>query len=258
MTNTGVETDFSIFDSRDYLKEYYYKVGKPGDENYELLRFFKEAYQDVVGVDKMVEFGGGPTVYQLISAAPKVGEIHFTDYLPQNLKEIELWKQNADGSFGWRSFVQTALLLEGRLEVDEDEISRREEIIRNKITKTSKCDAFQTDPLGSEFRSYYDLLSTNFCPDSITSDKETWKKLVGNICSLLKPHGTLVMTTLTEAEWYYVGEKKFPAVSITKDDIQTRLAELGFEISQIQTIPAEVTDKEAEGYEGMIFLKAVR
>ena len=42
----------------------------------------------------MLEYGGGPTIYGLISASPHVKDITFTDIAESNLKEVELWKNN--------------------------------------------------------------------------------------------------------------------------------------------------------------------
>lgn len=39
----------------------------------------------------LLEFGGGPSIYSLISAAKHVGSITFAEYAPSNRHEIELW-----------------------------------------------------------------------------------------------------------------------------------------------------------------------
>ncbi len=47
----------------------------------------------------LLEFGGGPTVWDLISAAPFFSTILVTDFAESNRAEVELWKsKNSKGS----------------------------------------------------------------------------------------------------------------------------------------------------------------
>ncbi len=41
----------------------------------------------------LLEFGGGPAIWALISAAPFVNSILFTDFADSNTTEVELWKK---------------------------------------------------------------------------------------------------------------------------------------------------------------------
>lgn len=250
---------FAQFHPREYLKEYYSKVGL---ENSSLLEFFAKVYkEDVVSDSTMLEFGGGPTVYPLISAAPKVGAIHFSDYLEENLKEVRLWKNRGKKAFNWDTFLKKVLALEGIKKISHTDIKERENLMRRKIKKITHCDAFNKDPMGKEYRNYYDVINTNFVTESITSSKKTWEKLVSNICSMLKKDGVLVMTAIKGAKYYRIGDKRFPAVPVTEDDLIRVLTRLGFQETSfvLYSVPAEVMDEELKGYtgyNGFIFLKA--
>lgn len=260
MKDIEIEQTFATFNSRDYLKEYYYKAGDPGDENYELLEFFVKAYKGVKDTPLMVEIGGGPTIYQLITAASKVKEIHFSEFLPQNRNEVQKWEDEEENAFQWDSFIDLSLVLEG-LENDPESVEKRKKLVREKIKKIIPCDITKSDPLGVKYRGTYDLVSTNFCPESITSDKKAWEESIDNICSLLKPEGVIIMTALKHAHWYYVGSKQFPATYLDEEDIKRVLEKLGFKDFYFHTIEAEVTDENDdnfEGYKGMIFVKAQR
>src|SRR6266496_4879863 len=90
---------FAPFDPRAYLKEYYSHLGQ---ENQELLHFLNEVYRRIfVELDaaRLLEFGGGPTIYQLISAAKYPVSIDFSDYLDTNLKEVQHWLQDRPEQF---------------------------------------------------------------------------------------------------------------------------------------------------------------
>ena len=89
-----------------YLEHYYSQVD---GENHFLLRFLAEAYKDIEG-SKLLEFGGGPTIYSLISAVNKVEEVYFSDYLKKNLSVVSRWKRNGQATFDWSEFFYHALM----------------------------------------------------------------------------------------------------------------------------------------------------
>ena len=246
---------FSGFDSREYLQEYYSQIGA---ENHSLLNFFVEAYKEVPDDSLILEFGGGPTVYQLITAARKARSIHFSDYLEGNLQEVSMWRRCAEEAFDWSFFIAEALTLEGLDNVTHNDIDARERMMRRKINKFSLCNAFEKDPLGPKYRNHYDLISTNFVVDSITTSKEIWEQLMKNVCSMLKRDGSLILTSLKEAEYYTVGNKKFPAVYLTECDLIAALKNLGFQNLFFRSVPAERHSRDVnyQGYNGMFFTRA--
>lgn len=247
---------FDTFNPREYLDEYYTHIGL---ENESLLKFFAEVFKNMKSNIKILEFGGGPTVYQLISGANKAEFIHFADYLEENLKEIKLWKQNSSTAFNWSEFVKRALELEGKKDVKKNDIDKREKLLRSKITKFLYCDAFRAKPLGEIHHNYYDIVSVGFVPESITSSKTKWIEAVTNICGLVKENGTLLMTALKESTYWRTGKNLFPSVNINETDIEKLLNNLGFKFIKSTSIPAEIVDENAdnyEGYKGMIFVNA--
>src|SRR5260221_3959966 len=97
---------FEPFNPQAYLQEYYSHLG---EENCALLHFLHEAYACIfteMDTARILEFGGGPTLYQLISAAKYPVTIDFSDYLDGNLREIQIWLQNQPGMFSWDDYIQ--------------------------------------------------------------------------------------------------------------------------------------------------------
>lgn len=253
-----IEPSFETFNPRDYLEEYYSEVGL---ENSAILEFLVNAYKDLPSSSKLLEFGGGPTIYPLIAAAPRVKEIHFAEYLTENLREVELWRNQPKEGFNWNKFIMKTLKLEGYKKIDERIIRLREKLIRKKLAQLLYCNAFMKDPISPSHRNHYDVINTNFVTESITSSKKIWEDLIGNICSMLKKHGVLIMTAIKGAEYYRVGSKLYPAVSIDERDLVQVLVRNGFYESNmiIETIASERTDEAMEdyqGYKGMVFVKA--
>lgn len=241
MVNLNVEDDYSAFSSREYLKALFpvYDGWDVGSTNYALLRFFAQAYSDVPDNSVMLEFGGGPTIYQLISAAAKVKEIHFSDYLDSNLEEVKLWKENGKNKFDWTIYFKNALsfeecfkgidILNGVDRITNTLVKKREKLLRNKLTNFFHCNAFLNNPLGSEFKGKYDIVAVNLVMEGITTDMKAWKKIVKNITSLLKPGGVFIATELRFAGYWRIFNTKFPACPVTEMDLIQTLSELGFQ-----------------------------
>src|SRR5437016_4713274 len=226
MQNTEeIVFDFDTFDPRGYLKEYYMTIDS---ENDQLLRFFSECYRDIIPRSTLLEFGSGPTLYSLITAAAKVETIHVCDRLEGNLREIQLWKRADEEAFNWEPFIQRALELEGKRRVTREDIRRRAELLRSKLTTFCSCDAFSNPPLQGNHINEYDIVQVNFVAESITSSLIQWERAIYNITSLLKPQGTLILTALKNAVYYQLQEKRFPAVDIDETVLTQLLRKLGF------------------------------
>ena len=245
----------------EYLKEYYSHVGK---ENESLMQLYVKVGLLVKELGKEVtclEFGGGPTIYQLITLSKYVKEIHFADYLKINLETVKKWQKKGEGCFDWTPFFRCALRLEGELNISDSMIAEREELLRKKITRYLHCDAFEENPLGSEFENKYRLVCTNFVPESITDSKQQWKKALKNIVSLLDMGGVVAMSALKGASYWRISGHTFPAVDVREGDVEENFKSLGLKDVYIKSIDAEVLDEESQGYEGykgLIFAYGVK
>lgn len=252
-----LEESFETFSPEEYLKEYYSHMSK---EEIDLLEFFIYAYSFLPKNSLILELGGGPTIYQLITASTYAREIYFAEYLDINLKEIKKWLSNAKDAFNWDLYFKKALQLEGS-KSDSKNINKRKYLLRHKITRLIYCNVFNKDPLGENNKQVFDIVSVNFVPESISKNKIEWKNAIKNICSLIRPGGFLVMTALGSARYWHAGKKKFPAANIDENDIKAVLIELGFEknMIKIKTNPAETIDdkgKGAQGFDGVICVLA--
>src|SRR3989344_6501046 len=116
------------FHARNYLKNYYAKADLPMVRKYvleksaaaETMRIMM--FLDAVCVPlirasfspqkaKVLELGGGPTLYQLMNIAEEVKSIDFTDYVQDNLQEVRKWKNKVGDAFGWNEFLKAALMI---------------------------------------------------------------------------------------------------------------------------------------------------
>jgi len=260
MDTISITSDWDEFEPKDYLATYYSEINS---ENAAILQFFTEAAktvsQHIPRKSRLLDFGSGPTIYALIAFSKYVSEIHICDYLEANLNEVRRWLGKDISAFDWSEFVKFVLTSENQLDqldcgnsdISHDAVIKRETLIRDLASQTFTCDAYSARPIAQSYT--YEVVISTSCTESITDDKTIWREILGNICSLVKPEGFLVLSTIEGAGSYAVGEKAFQAVCLDSEDITSALSANGFILLQINTIPASVP---AYGYKGIITILA--
>lgn len=257
MDTISITSDWDEFEPKDYLATYYSDITS---ENSDILQFFTETAETVsqhlTKKSRLLDFGSGPTIYALIAFSKYVSEIHICDYLEANLNEVRQWLGQDVSAFDWSEFVKFVLTYENQLAGGEnknshDAIIKREALIRKLVSQTFTCDAYSAEPIDQPYT--YEVVISTCCAESTTDDKTTWQRILGNICSLVKPEGFLVLSTIEGAGSYAVGEKTFQAVCLDLEDITDALSVNGFVVQQINTIPASVP---SYGYKGIITILA--
>ncbi len=241
-------TNWNRFGPKEYLKEYYFDLDK---ENKSLLEFYSTVYKENIKNTMFLEFGSGPTIYSLISAANYAKEIHVCDSLKKNLNEIVKWINNPNDRT-WDKYIKYSLAKEG-LSPSKELIESRKHLLREKIKIIGKCDGLKSPPIeNSPIK--YDVVATNFCPESITNNRSEWVLALQNIFSQLKNGGLGLITALKEADYYDLNGKRFPAVNINEQDLIIELKKLGFKDIFIRTIKAN----HYRGYKGIIMLSGTK
>ena len=101
--------DYSRFDAAAYLRTRYSNPEDGRSQFY--LDCFHEFYQQYHTQwdrtkARMLEFGGGPVIVPLISAAPFVSGIMFSDHAESGRKEVQLWKDNDPNAHDWMPYIR--------------------------------------------------------------------------------------------------------------------------------------------------------
>lgn len=242
-----VERGIMEFDPNKYLDEYYKGLSP---ENKKLLDWYSDIYSDIQPQGTLLEIGGGPTIYQLISASEKVEKIIFTDYFQKNLDNIIEW-QGSKNSF-WDKFIEYSL--GGGSIVSKAEISSRKNDIASKIKTIKRLDISEINNELSDEK--YDIVQSSFCLESSTDDISQFKRMLGNINNYLKPGGIFIMTALEGAIVYKIGKKYLPAIYLDKEIISGYLRQFGFKITRIDKILSDNSEKSK--YHGFLLIKAIK
>ncbi len=248
MTSTQVHLDFSTFNSRHYLNEYYSRIGP---ENATLLRFLAKTYKQIftqTPFAEVLELGGGPTIYQLISLSQYPVKINFTEYLEQNRREIQMWLDKHPKKFPWRKYFHHVRKIDP--ELTKLKISRHENMLRQKIVDIRQID-IRHPQLPSEPQREYDIVSSHFVAESITANHKEWQQHVENIANFVKPGGNLLLSSIIQATKYRVGHHYFPAIAISSEQIKAELQHRGISTVSEDFVAAETPE---QGYAGLHIL----
>jgi hypothetical protein len=232
---------------RDYLADYY-RVVEPDER--ETIAFFVDAISDAEPGWPVLFFGTGPTLHHVFLAAPVASEIHLADYLQANLDEIERWRARDPTAHDWRAFVRYTLQCEGLAEPSDEDVARREELTRSKITRLLQVDARRPVPLDQP----YATVVSAYCADSATDDRGTWETLMANITALVGPGGLFLTAALRRCRSYVVGDKRFPSANVDEHDMRHVLGP-GFS-PRVQV--RELQGHEAQGYSSVVLARARR
>lgn len=241
-TKIEINDQFSVFEPAEYLREYYSDMIP---ENQKILTWLHRVYSRLPKIDRMLEIGGGATVYQLISAVTKVEHVSFTDLLDSNLKEVRAF--TAGQGFNWEPFIQYVLELEGRTNV----IKKREQLMRDRLLQIETADMLR---LPASFQENYSVVQSSFAMESATGDLEVYLKMLQQTAGCLKPGGYLVMTALGGALCYKSGQAYFPAVPLFQAEIEKYLAQNGLTVLDLERIDAD--DPKESMYPYMYFVLA--
>lgn len=242
--------DYSFFDPRAYVREYYSSIGT---ENSFLLHFHEAVSQTLPPNGRMLEFGGGPTIYQLLSACTQVREIVFSDFLAANRNEVSLWLREDPGALEWNEYLDFVLRMKELEQTAQSRAWLQRELSR-KVSAVVECDAFRKNVLGGYSTEPFDVVASSFCLECITGEESEFLGAVKHVESLLRPGGTLVLALLKRAYGYKVGELLFPAFPLSEGYASAMLEELGYEVLYLGSIPAEAE----QGYDGIMTIAATK
>lgn len=230
--------DFMNFDPVSYLNMRYQKTTDYYRFTFPLQKyhdFFARSFDDCDNKLKILDYGCGPVVMYLISAAPLAEEIVMADKVPQCLNEVKRWIDGDHRAFDWTAhfhYVVRNLECKGQKEAEEREIE-----LRQKIRAIVRCDIFEDNPIEAGYEGPYDIVMSNMCIDGVCRSAEEFEVAIEKLAHLVRPGGkftaiTNSYPTLGKCCTYGVGEaaasEKFPSVSITVEFLQTTLANAGF------------------------------
>ena len=201
-----------------------------------LDQFFK-TYEPpaAAGGAKLLEFGGGAVVINLISAAPKCKEITFTDFREDNREWMKRWLKKDSMAFNWQPFFSYVVCtLEGGTEKD---IEERKELVRSAVKAVVPCDILQPVPV--EDKGPYDIVSSFLCLEYVSMTGKEYSEGVAKLAQLVKPGGTLLMLVDENVQSWIPDGNEFKTHPISREFLRESLELAGFKHITMDFLPRE-------------------
>ena len=227
--------DYSKFDAASYLRTRY-PSPEAGRSLFTLQCFhdFVQKYKNQWDYSraKFLEVGGGPNIMPLISIAPYVSEIVFSEYAAECRKSVELWKTGSPGAYDWSPFMQYVVdKFEGNS--DPNAAKTRQDLMRSKV-RVVPCNMLADgqsiidDGAVASTRSRYDVVSMSGCLEACVNSESQYSDCLAKLKNVLTPEGIIVGTTFFGASWWNVEGVMYHAFSISKDGFLAALQMAGF------------------------------
>lgn len=108
---------FEYFNTKAYLNAFFSGISAENvDWSHFIVRNFHEAWSKMPNRNlRVLQFGGGPNISDLISAEPYTKEVIFAEYSERNRREVEAWLQKSPDSHDWSSYFNFVVQnLEGK------------------------------------------------------------------------------------------------------------------------------------------------
>jgi hypothetical protein len=227
----------------EYLRDYYTTV-EP--DELATIAFFVDAVRRAERGRPVLLFGVGPTLHHVFLTARIASEIHLADYLAANLAEIRRWIDRDPGAHDWRPFVRYTLQCEGVSHPSEGEVTEREELTRDRITRLVRLDGRVRDPAPER----YATVISAYCADSATPDRRSWEPFMRNVLDRVGPGGLFVTAALRRCHGYVVGGRTFPSAGVDETDLREVLRP---ELASGGTVEVRrLADDAAHGYSGIV------
>ena len=140
---------------------------------------------------KILDVGAGPSISNVISAAPYASEIVLAEYTENNRRALQQWLDRDPEAFDWTTFIKHVVVnVEGG---EEKDIAVREDKIRSSIKAVVPCDITKDPLLPQEYMGQYDVVQSMLCIDAAVQTKDEYTMVFKRLSQFLKPNGKLIV-----------------------------------------------------------------
>ncbi|KAK0409393.1 hypothetical protein QR680_004514 [Steinernema hermaphroditum] len=214
------------FSTEDYLKDFYMRVEDQAMQF--VLNFLPNLVARIGKVDRVLDFGAGPTIHVAVSFRNSAKEIYLADYLPQNRNELLKW-HNKSSVFEWDTTLRILAKCEGQI---YSELSVMEQAARDKVKGIFHCDCFKDPSVDapSNLLGTFNVIVTIFCVEYCCKTQAEYKQCIANIAKQIAPGGHFIMGGILEETWCSFGGRLFTCLYITQEFMFECLREAGLDI----------------------------
>ena len=198
------------------------------------LPFIHQFYQSFASEKnlKILDVGTGPSIINLISAAPFASEIVLSEYTENNRQALRQWLEKHPKAHDFTKFFKYVVIdVEGG---EEKDITAREKKLRSSIKAIVPCDVNKDPLLPTEFMGEYDVITSTLCLDSACYSLDDYNAAIKRFSQLLKAGGKIFIyglernTEISDPCMYPVGNEFFRDIRLSKEMIIRALEKAKF------------------------------
>ncbi|EDO43294.1 predicted protein [Nematostella vectensis] len=207
-----------------------------------------------------MEFGGGPTIYSLVSACTHAKGITFCEYNKNNRAAVSAWLEKKKEAFDWSNLFEYIVCeLEGK---SKDEALKRQDELREKIKIILPCDVKEDDivkfPEGSQdTRPPFDVVSSSLCLEVAVESDAEYEMVVAKLANFVKPGGYLIMQGVLNESHYTVNGVMFHSFPLTKELIVRSIEMAGMTGIEFKKHECKDDSKDSD-HDGLYFVSGVK
>jgi len=228
-----------VFDARAYLRRYFIE---PDEEDRVALKFWIDHVRRLPQGAHVLEYGGGPALYSVLTLVRRAESIHFSDFVPASLDEVRKWIAKTPDAHDWSPYSRMILELEGT-SADAVAVQARETALRRAMTHLSEGDA-RTEAMLDEVRPPYDAITAHHCLDVAARDVPDFKRMVRHLSSMLSPGGLFLLSITTGTTRYTVDGTVFACLDLKLGEVRAALVEAGLDSERIAHVNVAVEGDE--------------
>ena len=139
-----------------------------------------------------LDYGIGPNLSALISAATHSSEVILADCAETNREYLQQWMDNVPTGFDWTPYFEYVVRYLERKQ-EEDAAKKRMKLVRSAVKAIVPGDLTKDLVIKSGYEGPYDIVHLALTLDVTAKSVEDYKAQVKKIASLVKPGGKLIL-----------------------------------------------------------------
>lgn len=243
--NRNADYEWDKFDPEAYF-HHYYGDPHPDDDRVTAAAALALRSGAPQGRLDIVDVGTGPNLIPFLAGLPRARTLTAWEYSPANIDwlrgELERPTLRPQWAHFW-NVVTSAYAGETGLPADPSAaLLAKASVVRGSIFDLPQ--------------ERWDAATMFFCAESITQQFAEFEQACARFVGCVRPGGTLAAAFLVRSAGYDVAGRRFPALTLSPEDIESVFLKLAREvhIEPVGLVEAEVRS----GYSGALFLNARR
>jgi NNMT/PNMT/TEMT family len=242
----NADANWNRFSSDDYWRRNYHELQAEDQEIIRLVsRFFIRAFAGRPPARRSVDVGSGTNLYPALLMLPWAEQILLTDFSASNVDWLRRQLDDDSAPWTWGPFWDELQKAEGYNEIGEPR-----KHLRGACDNVPGCAGVEQRSVFGLPAGQWDLGTMFFVAESITEDHAEFRDAVARFVGALKPGAPFATAFMAGSHGYPVAGTRFPALPITRDDVERHFTELGAGNLSVDLLRTE--HRVRPGYEGMI------